>query len=156
MKEEVSETGGRVHHGHNVAKLRRATGKKQSTLAIAASMSQQTWSRYEKKRVIEDEVLIRMAKALEVAVEVIKQMEEDPITLIIENNDIHENTGNITAGFIGDQITNNPVDAILELQNKNEELHKENKELHERLLKAEQEKNAYLEKLIKKYEEREK
>lgn len=153
MKEEVKETSKRVHHGRNCARLRKASGKKQTTLAVASGMSQQTWSRYEQKPVIEDEVLIRMAKALGVPVSIIKEMEEDPMTIIVENNDFHDN---VTAGgyleFQGDNINSN-VDAILELQKKNEELHAENKELQERLLKAEQDKNAYLEKLIKNYED---
>lgn len=145
---ETVERVGRCHHGRNITKIRQEKGIKQEALAIDLNMSQQTVSRLEKKRTIDDNTLNKVAKALNVPVEKIKEAEESLMNIIIRNNDFHDSSteyGNIGI-IVGDQANTN-VDKILELQ-------QENKELYERLVKVEQEKNEYLEKLVKKYEQR--
>jgi len=127
----------RTHHGHSTARLRRSQDMKQSTLAELLGVTQQTVSGYEKMEVIGDELLDRIAAALNVTPELIKNLEEEPLTIIFENNtqEIENNNGN---GFVGiDNSTKNynPVERIVELC--------------EKLLESEKEKIALLEKLLK-------
>lgn len=68
-------------------------------------------SNYEQKKVLE-EVIDKLAKALNVAPEFIRELEEDPVTVIIENNTFEK--GNNNVGYITDNtITNNPLEQIL-------------------------------------------
>lgn len=129
-----------THHGHAVKRFRHTLGKKQEALAIELGISQAMVSMYESKRVIEDDMIEKFAKVLGVAPQLIKDLEEDPVTVIIENsNTIETNTGNASIGnFIQEDNsshTYNPVDKIVELC--------------EKLLEKEQEKIALLEKLLK-------
>lgn len=130
-----------THHGHAVKRIRRTLGIKQDALAAEVGMSQTMISRYEQRKVIEDDVIEKIAKALNVSPEFIKEMEEDPVTVIIENNTFEK--GNNNVGYITDNtITNNPIDEILGLN-------KEMQSLYERMLELEKEKNTLLEKLLK-------
>lgn len=134
----------RTHHGHAVARLRKSQGMKQSTLGELLGVDQSSISLYEQKEVLEDELLDRIAAALSVSPELIRNLEEDPLTIIFENNvenntfenndKVTNNTGNYSAE---DNSTNtfNPLDKIAEL--------------FERLLESEKEKIALLEKLLK-------
>ncbi|PXV68028.1 helix-turn-helix protein [Dysgonomonas alginatilytica] len=124
-----------THHGHAVKRFRHTLGKKQEALAIELGMSQAMVSMYESKKVIEDDMIEKFAEVLGVAPQLIKDLEEDPVTLIFENN--HNNEKLNQAYFIEDHSSNqfNPVDKIVELC--------------EKLLEKEQEKIALLEKLLK-------
>jgi hypothetical protein len=90
--------------------------------------------------VIDDDMLGKFAKALNVAPEVINELEEDPVTFIIENNTLEN--GNIFAGNNIDNFNPDPIDRIIELAN-------EKTALYERMLELEKEKNALLEKLLR-------
>jgi len=131
----------RTHHGHAIKRLRQTTGIKQSALAIDMGLSQQTISTYEQRSNIEDEMLEKFAKALNVTAELIKNLEEDPVTVIIENNTFERGsiahiTGNNTNNY------NDPIQKIIELSNEKEAL-------YERILEVEKEKNALLEQLLR-------
>jgi len=124
----------RIHHGRNVSRVRLSKNNmKQFALGERVGMSQQQVSDYEKKAVISDNVLEKFAKALDCPVSLLKEMEDDPLTVIIENNNIETNNG--TGYVAGDNIVNNPVDKIVELC--------------EKLLEKEQETIALLERLLK-------
>ena len=102
----------RTHHGHALKRVRTTLGVKQETLAVELGMTQAMISTYEGKKVIEDTMLEKFATALGVSAEFIKELEEDPVTVIIENNNIETNNGR---GYVGvDNSTNqfNPVDKI--------------------------------------------
>jgi transcriptional regulator with XRE-family HTH domain len=130
-----------THHGHAIKRIRHTLGIKQDALAIDLGISQAQISNYEHKKVIDNDMLEKFAKALNVAPEVIKELEEDPVTVIIENNTFEK--GNNNVGYITDNtITNNPIEQILELN-------KEKTALYERMLELEKEKNALLEKLLR-------
>ncbi len=117
-------------------------GIKQDTIAIDVGISQAQISAYEQKKVIDDEMIERFAKALRVTPEFIKELEEDPVTVIIQNNTFEKGSSNI-GKVDGDHIiNNNPIDQIHELNN-------EKQALYERMLELEKEKNALLEKLLK-------
>ncbi len=71
--------------------------------------------------------------------ELIRELEEDPVTVIIENNTFEKGSG-----ACYNVINNNPdpVDRYIELSN-------EKTALYERMLELEKEKNALLESLLK-------
>ncbi len=136
-----------THHGHAVKRFRTTLGKKQEALAADMGISQTLVSFYEKKQVIEDDMIDKFAKALNVAPELIKELEEDPVTYIIENNTFEE--GSVGNMPLNCDITNenctyttNPIEQILELT-------KEKTALYERMLELEKEKCALLEQLLK-------
>lgn len=132
-----------THHGHAIKRIRHTLGIKQDALAVDLGISQAQISAYEQKKVIDNEMIEKFAKALNVVPEFIKQLEEDPVTVIIENNTLEK--GNIIASVAGDNTNNynpDPIDRIIELAN-------EKTALYERMLELEKEKNALLEKLLK-------
>lgn len=132
-----------THHGHAVKRFRQTLGMKQETLAAELGISQSLISLYEGKAVIEDEMIEKFARALDVAPAFIKELEEDPVTVIIENNTFSCYEGGI-GNLIGENITYNnsdPVERIIELD-------KEKTALYERMLALEREKNALYEKLL--------
>jgi transcriptional regulator with XRE-family HTH domain len=117
-----------THHGHAVKRFRHTLGIKQDSLSIDMGISQAMISMYESKKIIENDMTEKFAKALE----------EDPVTVIIENNNYENNKDTaIATGYIaGDNIVNNnPIEKIAEL--------------FERLSEKEQEKIILLEKLLK-------
>lgn len=104
-----------THHGHAVKRFRHALGIKQEVLADMMGITQARVSNYEQKKVLEDEVIEKFAKALNVTPELIRELEEDPVTVIIENNTFEKGSG---AAYYN-VINNNPdpVDRYIELSN---------------------------------------
>lgn len=130
-----------VHHGHNIRRTRIEKNIKQDALAALVNMTQPNVSKYEKMRVIEDEMLNRFARALNVPVEYLKTLEEDAPSVVFENitNNVHDNKDSSVpiTGYKGQDATTNsfnPIDKITEL--------------YERLLEEKDEKYAALEKRI--------
>ena len=116
-----------MHHGKNVKRLREILGVKQVTIALGLKISQQAMSKLEQKDQIEDEVLEKISKILQVTVDAIKNFNEEAAINVVSNtfND---------SSFIGYKPTFNPMDKIVNL--------------YERLIMVEQEKNAQLEKYL--------
>lgn len=140
--EQKEQTMKNTHHGHAVKRFRHTLGIKQDALASVMGLSQTQISTYEQKKVINEDMIERFAKALNVAPELIRELEEDPVTVIIENNTFEK--GNNNVGYVMDNtITNNPIEQILELN-------KEKTLLYERMLELEKEKNALMEQLLRK------
>ena len=130
-----------THHGHAIKRIRHTLGIKQEVLADMMGTTQARISNSEQKKVLEDEMIDKFAKALNVAPELIKELDEDPITVIIENNTFEK--GNNNVGYvIGNTITNDPIEQILELS-------REKTALYERMIELEKEKSALLEQLLK-------
>ena len=119
----------KVHHGRNIKRLREMLGVKQEYLAAELSVTQQTVSYLEQKEKIEDEMLEKVSKILNVPVAAIKNLNDEATTNYI--NTFYDNKGN---GFIANNYTFNPIDKVVEL--------------YERLLAAEKDKVAMLEKLL--------
>lgn len=90
-EEEIQNVN--VHHGHNIRRTRIEKNIKQDALAALVNMTQPNVSKYEKMRVIEDEMLNRFARALNVPVEYLKTLEEDAPSVVFENitNNVHDN-----------------------------------------------------------------
>lgn|SRR5690606_24806253 len=117
------------HIGRKISRIRELRDMKQEALAAALGISQQAVSNIENSETVEDEKLEEIAKALGVTVDGIKQFSEEAVLNIIGNT-YHDSSvvnGNAySCNF-------NPLDKVVEL--------------YERLLQAEKDKVAYLEKL---------
>lgn len=139
-----------AHHGHAIKRLRIDKGLSQKELASLVHMSQQTLSRFEDKRVIEEEILNRFAKGLDVSVDLIKELEDErPLAYYIENNTFSGNTGSFTAANsmdMDDVVTTNHRDETVQtLIEQLQKASEENKQLYEKLLQSAQEKINTLE-----------
>ena len=91
----------------------------------------------ENKETIEKDLLGQVAKILGVTPEAIENFSEEAVLNVIGNTYHVDNSSAVNYG-----CTFNPLDKLIES-------YEENKRLYERLLQAEKEKIAYLEKLIK-------
>ncbi|MFY0715217.1 helix-turn-helix transcriptional regulator [Seonamhaeicola sp. NFXS20] len=127
------------HIGRKISRIRELRGMKQEALAMELGISQQSVSLIEQSETIEDDKLEEVAKALGVTKEAIENFSEESV-LNIMSNSFHDNS--VLNGVLYNP-TFNPIDKIMELVD-------ENKKLYQELLKAEKEKNAYLEKLLNK------
>lgn len=144
--EKIGEV--RVHQGINVSRIRRYEGMKQETLAEKLGVTQQLVSWLERQREIGKDYLEKIATILNVAPEIIENMEEAPVSVVIENNNVDFESGSSNNGVgvgydteINDNKIIHPVEKIIELS-------KENASLYERMLANEKEKVALLEKLL--------
>lgn len=153
-KETEYKTNQNVNQGINVRRFRQLLDVKQDALAEQLGISQQMISYVEQQKTIAKDLLIRIAAALKVPVEVIEGLEDNPISVIIENNTFDEkNTfenGSTSQTLVGnndnDTENNNnqqihPLDKIMEIS-------KETSALYERMLALEKEKNALLEQAL--------
>ena len=122
---------GNVHEGRNVKRIREILGVKQDALAMDLGLSQQAISQLEQKEALDAEMLEKVAKALKVAPEAIKNFNEEAAINVIQNN-YDKSTNNYSGTF--NQYHFNPIEKIVEL--------------YERLLKSEKEKNELLERLL--------
>lgn len=125
------------HIGRKISRIRELKDMKQEALAQAMGTNQQAISIMENSETIEEERLIDVAKALGVSVEAIKNFSEEGVFNYFNSfNNFNDNSS------LNSQCTFNPLDKLMESVD-------ENKKLYERLLKAEQDKVEYLEKLLK-------
>jgi transcriptional regulator with XRE-family HTH domain len=127
-----TKLSGTVHHGQNIKRLRDLLGIKQETIALGLQVSQQAMSKLEQKDQIEDELLGKVSEVLKVPVESIKNF-DDKTFINSFLNTLNE------ASFLDChqyQFSFNPLDKVVEL--------------YERLLRAEQEKNALLQQALDK------
>lgn len=97
----------KTHHGHAIAYLRRLKGLTQAELGGLICMSQQAVSGYEGQKVIKDEILTPFAKALNVEIEDIKNMEDRPLQYIGNNTVSQFNSNSPGARAIGGIIEEN-------------------------------------------------
>lgn len=123
------------HIGRNISRIRELKNMKQEALAFAIGVSQQTISNIEGSETVDEEKLNAIAEALGVPADVIKNFSEEAVFNIIGNT--YDN-GSVS---VNHGCTFNPLDKLLEA-------FEENKKLYERLVEAEKEKVAFLEKLL--------
>ncbi|UFH34987.1 helix-turn-helix transcriptional regulator [Flavobacterium acetivorans] len=121
------------HIGRNISRIRELREMKQEALAIALGVSQQTVSNMENSETIEDEKLLEVAKVLGVTSEAIKNFSEESVFNFFNN--FYDNSASNGQGAFGPVYNFNPIDKLVEL--------------YERLVQAEKDKIAYLEKLLK-------
>ena len=123
------------HIGRKISRIRELRDMKQEALAQALGTNQQAISIMENSETIEEDKLIEVAKALGVSVEAIKNFSEEAVLNIIGNTVNNHDNATMNAN-VQYQPTFNPLDKVVEL--------------YERLVQAEKEKVAYLEKLLNK------
>tara|TARA_Y100001968_G_scaffold270541_1_gene261767 strand:+ start:89 stop:487 length:399 start_codon:yes stop_codon:yes gene_type:complete len=119
------------HIGRKIARIRELRGMKQETLAEELGISQQSVSSLEKSEKVEDETLKKVSEVLKVSPDAIRHFSEEAVFNII-NNTFKDNSANNNNYF----CTIDPVEKIVDL--------------YERLVQAEKDKMAYLEKLLEK------
>jgi transcriptional regulator with XRE-family HTH domain len=127
-------TATKNHIGRKISRIRELRGMKQEALAVVLGISQQAVSNIEKSEIVEEDTLNKIAEALGVSVEGIKNFNEETVLNIISNTFTSNDSSTINA--INVQPTFNPLDKVIEL--------------YERLLQAEKDEVAYLEKLTSK------
>ncbi|RYJ45434.1 helix-turn-helix domain-containing protein [Flavobacterium beibuense] len=132
------DTPTKNHIGRKISRIRELRGMKQEALAIALGISQQAVSNFENSESIEDNMLDKIAEVLGVSAEAIRKFSEEAVFNIINNTfqDSSSNNNNYLC-------TINPIDKVISL-------FEEKEKLYERLLQAEKDKVAYLEKLVNK------
>ncbi len=129
-------TSQKCDHGRNIERWRKWRGMKQDVLAELVGISQASLSACEKKSKIEPELLQKFAKALNIPVEAITELEEGS-TINITTNTF--NGDDAIANSVNYNPTFNPIDKIIELCN-------EKNALYERML---EERNALYERMLK-------
>src|SRR5690606_28094309 len=129
------------HIGRKIGRIRELRDMKQEALAQALGISQQTLSNIENSETVEDDRLEEIARALGVTKEGIENFSEENVLNIISNTFTSNDSSTINA--INVQPNFNPLEKLVEA-------YEENKKLYERLIQAEKEKVAYLEKLLEK------
>lgn len=120
--QEKTSASPNTHHGHAVKRLRRDKQMSQKQLGDLIGMTQQAIYRYEKEKVLDEDIRERIAKGLGVSVDLINELEEDrPLAFYIENNKItntnYPNSSNITSASIG--TMENPSIGTMENPNDN-------------------------------------
>lgn len=135
------------HIGRNIGRIREMLGIKQDVVADKLGFSQQKISKIEQSETVDDDTLDKVAKALGVSVEAIKNFSEQAIFNNI--NTFHDSSSlNDHSALFNYQCTFNPIDKLVESLEENRRLQEENKKLYEELLKSEREKVAILQKLL--------
>jgi transcriptional regulator with XRE-family HTH domain len=126
------------HIGRNISRIRELRGMKQEALATAIGLTQQGVSSIEASESIDDEKLQAIAKALGVTPEAIKNFSEEGVINYFNSfNNFNDNSS------FNSNCTFNPLDKLMEAV-------EEKEKLYERLLQAEKDKVAFLEKLLNK------
>ncbi len=125
----------KIHEGHNVKRIREILGIEQDALAIDLEITQQAVSLLEQKETIDAPMLDKVAKALGVSADAIKNFSEDAAVNVIGNTVTNYNN----AAVVNYYPTFNLIDKLIES-------YEENKKLYERMLK---EKNELIKKLMK-------
>ena len=133
----MNTTAKPTHIGRKISKIRELRGMKQEALAIAIGVSQQTVSTIVNSEEVEEKVLTKIAEALGVSAEAVKNFNEEAVF-----NYFSTYNDNSSGPITNNQCTFNPLDKLIES-------YEENKRLYERLLQAEKDKVAYLEQLKK-------
>jgi transcriptional regulator with XRE-family HTH domain len=121
----------RMHIGRKIERIRELRGMKQESLASALGISQQAVSKMEASEEVDEEKLQKVAQALNVTAEAIKNFNEEAALSYF--NSFNDNS---IGAFNNFNCVFNPIEKIVEL--------------YERLLKSEQEKVEMLQTLVKK------
>jgi transcriptional regulator with XRE-family HTH domain len=124
------------HIGRNISRIRELRDMKQEALAQAIGTNQQFISIIEGSENIDDEKLKKIAEALGVPADAIRNFSEEAVFNIMGNT-----YDNGSSSINHNNCTFNPLDKLLEA-------FEENKKLYQQLIQSEKEKVAFLEKLL--------
>ncbi len=122
------------NHGPNIRRWREWRNINQDVLAEQIGVSQATLSSYEKKDKLEQDILEKIAKVLDIPVEAITELEQ--------GTSINIYSGTWQDNAITNQYTFNPLDKIVELYD-------EKIALYERMLKDKEEAISLLHEVLK-------
>lgn len=131
---ETKEQFKKTHLGRKISRIREIRGIKQDFLAIELGVSQQTISKIEQSEEVDDAMLEKIAKVLGVTKEAIHQFSDDAV--INYFNTFNDNSFN-NGAYNAFNCNFNPIEKLIEALDAN-------KELYERLLASEHEKNELL------------
>lgn len=158
---EIEElTTKEVHHGNNIRRFRIEKNMNQETLSKLVNLSQSAVSKYELTKVIDDEMLQRFARALEIPVKYLKSMEDEQ-AVIFENNTVNNSNSDnsqqsvsksesiVNACLIESSLSSQDQDNRISNYNPIEKI----SELYDRLLKEKDEKYAALEQRLQNIEQ---
>lgn len=130
-----------IHHGRNLVRLMNRKGLKVEDLEKALQLSQKQVEELMEMKKIDDEMLDKLAKALDVSVETIKSMKEEEPSIRFENNTFNINNDNGTNSNIVGQTNHNKYDNVsfsqiidayrLMLKQEREEVHRLQKRIDE-------------------------
>ncbi|MDN3585682.1 helix-turn-helix transcriptional regulator [Pedobacter aquatilis] len=134
---ETPEKNTRMHLGRKISRIRELRGMKQEALANELGISQQAISKLEQSEDIEDSTLDKVAQALGVTAEAIKNYSDEAVINNIQNN--YDSSVVNSGPTVNNNCTFNPLDKLLEAL-------EGNKQLYERLLASEREKIDILKK----------
>lgn len=125
------------NHGANVRRWREWRNINQDVLAEQIGVSQTTLSGYEKKEKLDQEILEKIAKALDIPIEAITELEQGTAINIFSGtwNDNASNSVNYNPTF-------NPIDKVVELYD-------EKIALYERMLKEKDDAITLLHEVLK-------
>lgn len=133
-------SGTSTHIGRKISRIREIRGMKQEALAYELGISQQAISKMEQSERIEDETLSRVANALGVTPETIRNYSDEAAIYNIQNN-YEGAVANTGPGYNNNyNCTFNPLDKLVEAMDEIRQLHAENRKLYDQLLAAEREK----------------
>jgi transcriptional regulator with XRE-family HTH domain len=123
------------HIGRNISRIRELRGMKQEALAFEIGISQQSVSIIEGSETVDEEKLKKIAVALGVSLEAIKNYSDEGVFNYF--NTFNDTDFSNSQGAFGqnNNCSFNPLDKVVEL--------------YERLVQVEKEKVEYLEKLFK-------
>lgn len=134
----------KTHIGQNIRRIRELRGLKQDALGFELGISQKRVSHLEHQENIAEDVLIQIANVLDVSPQIIQQFTEDAFIDYCESlSNLPENTTEVEPQ---DEAPLNPSHFPLHASRINH--HNKIVELYERLLQAEREKLAYVEKML--------
>ena len=129
------------NHGANVRRWREWRNINQDVLAEQIGVSQATLSGYEKKEKLEQDILDRVAKALDIPVEAITQLEQGTAVNIVSNT-FNDNASASNVNY--NHPTFNPLDKVVEL-------FEEKNALYERMLKEKDSVIELLQEVVRDY-----
>lgn len=124
----------KIHHGRNVKRFREMLGIKQEILAEEIGLSQQTISRLESQEELDETTLTKVAKALKIPIEAIKNFNDEAVFNIVANT-FTDFKDNASASAMNYYPSFNPIDKIVEL--------------YDKLLQSEKEKVAMLQEVLR-------
>lgn len=139
MTHDTAPTAERpVHEGRNVKRIREILGIKQDDLATRLGLTQQAVSQLEAKEALDRELVDKVAMALSVNPEAIRNFSEENAYHFFNTFQDHS-----VGAFNNYNCTFNALDELMKAM-------EENKRLYERLLESEREKVRLLETMLKK------
>lgn len=134
MEKENLSTNSRVHHGHNIERVRKNKNLERTALEQILQMTPEDIIALEKSKVVSDDVLQKLADGLGVSLKEFKETEEVAPSITIENN-----TYNASDNGTTNYVVNGNCDS-------NTTIHRDlsTATLIELLLQSEREKNEIL------------